>query len=536
MIFSVKTTTSAFFILLFIIGSGNFATLLISENNAETKEQWVDHTHQVLNEASLLLGHLRDMEIGQRGFLLTLNEDYLEPYNSGKKESLVSLERLYKLTSDNLKQQDRLSKIEKLIVNKFNELHETINLARQGKLNESMAIVNSDVGKIIMDKIRVIKKDFTAEERILLTKRKNEFHEVNQAISTWYISIGLLMIIITVFGAIVIQKQLVKPLMLLTAETIKFGKGKRLNFQSSSSSSYELIKLTEAFKEMYTKIQDKSDNEALYREDLENVVDEKTKDLKSAVIEAEKANAEKSRFLANMSHELRTPMHAIESFTNLALKIVSDDKSKRYLNNISTSAERLTRLLNDLLDLAKLESGKMNLDFTKQSLTKVVQTHIEEIESLCTDKELSIVFDNSKSFEGTFDQHLIGQVITNLLSNAIKFSPIGSIIKISLNSQTTMLQGHNQSILELSVIDQGIGIPKDELDIVFDKFIQSSKTMTDSGGTGLGLPICKEIIMAHKGAIWAASSNDNESRLADDSNFFGTAFYVRIPVTQVIEK
>jgi len=240
---------------------------------------------------------------------------------------------------------------------------------------------------------------------------------------------------------------------------------------------------------------------------------------------AEYANQEKSRFLANMSHELRTPMHAILGYTGIIKKKVDDPKIIKHLNTINTSGVRLTRLLDNLLNLSKLEAGKMTLQAKQNNLTEVVDQSINEVHSLCEAKNITVDFDGDSSIESIFDSVLVSQVITNLLSNAIKFSANDSHIIVSASCNTKMLRGKETEVLEIVVTDQGIGIPATELDTVFNAFTQSSKTRTEAGGTGLGLPICQEIARLHKGQIWADSPVDEETST-------GTAIHFMIPAIQ----
>jgi two-component system CheB/CheR fusion protein len=259
---------------------------------------------------------------------------------------------------------------------------------------------------------------------------------------------------------------------------------------------------------------------------LEKQVAIRTRELEYAKNKAENADNAKSQFLANMSHELRTPMHAILSFSNLALKKEDDPKIQRYLQNIRTSGIRLTGLLDDLLDLSKLESGAMNLNLHLQDLTTLVQHAISEVSSLLDDKSISIKMNTQQHFDALMDHKLMTQVVVNLLSNAIKFSPLNSIIDIDISCSVldgiNEKQGGKHDSILLTITDEGIGIPQNELELIFDKFAQSSKTSSGIGGTGLGLPITKEIISLHKGKAWAVSPPLGKER--------GAAFFIEIPV------
>ena len=214
---------------------------------------------------------------------------------------------------------------------------------------------------------------------------------------------------------------------------------------------------------------------------------------------ADRANEAKSMFLANMSHELRTPMHAIMSFSRLGLDRVAHgdaERLQRYFGNIHESGARLTALLNDLLDLSKLEAGRMELHREPVDVSRVVDDCVSELEPLAAARSLSMSFRApALPVVANVDPMRIGQVLRNLLSNAIKFSPAGGVIGIVLE---VVPDG-----FRLAVEDEGVGIPEAELESVFDKFVQSSKTRTSEGGTGLGLAICRELATAHGGWICA---------------------------------
>jgi signal transduction histidine kinase len=257
---------------------------------------------------------------------------------------------------------------------------------------------------------------------------------------------------------------------------------------------------------------------------LEELVEVKTRDLVIAKEQAEHANREKSRFLSNMSHELRTPMHAILNFASLALKKSENEKQVRFLQNIRTSGIRLTTLLNDLLDLSKLEAGKMDADFLEQDLNLLIHQAINEVSSLSDKKNITIDLNNDSACVCMVDQKLIMQVLINLLSNAIKFSPENSHVCIQHKVIGDSEIKAKAKMILVQVFDEGVGIPPGEQDLIFDKFVQSTKTKTDKGGTGLGLPISKEIIEIHSGVIWAESPVPGKD--------YGTVINIHLPVMQ----
>jgi PAS domain S-box-containing protein len=271
-----------------------------------------------------------------------------------------------------------------------------------------------------------------------------------------------------------------------------------------------------------------------YANTLETIVKHRTNELEKAKKAAEDASEYKGLFLANMSHELRTPMHAIRSFTKLALKREADEKNLKYLRNIDTSADRLTALLNDLLDLSKLEAGKMTAEFQDCNILELFNEHLQLLESLAHDKKLDVTVHHQGQLTASVDKKLIGQVITNILSNAIKFSPERGKIKITINAPTGKMRLAGRDEISIQVSDQGPGIPLDEIHRIFDQFVQSSKTRTGHGnnGTGLGLPISREIIELHKGRIWASSPVADSELSSEDADKKGSTFHVIIPLQQ----
>jgi two-component system, LuxR family, sensor kinase FixL len=250
-----------------------------------------------------------------------------------------------------------------------------------------------------------------------------------------------------------------------------------------------------------------------YRMHLEELVEERTaelananKDLGEMCRAAEEANSAKSTFLANMSHELRTPLHGMLSFAAFGVKDAQKNGSGEMLNyfqKIETCGKTLLTLINDLLDLAKLEAGRATFDFGQVDLRNLLLQVADECSSRVAQRNIKVVPPPRDAVAGAVavaDPIKLGQVVRNLLDNAIKFSPDGGIIEIGLE--------RTPRTFKVSVADRGVGIPEGELEAIFDKFIQSSKTRTAAGGTGLGLAISREIIAAHKGRVWAENRPD----------------------------
>jgi CheY-like chemotaxis protein len=233
--------------------------------------------------------------------------------------------------------------------------------------------------------------------------------------------------------------------------------------------------------------------------------------LETALDEAKDASLAKGSFLANMSHEIRTPMNAIIGMTHIAAKTEEVDKLKYCLMNIENSSTHLLSLINNILDMSKIEAGKLELDNELLSIEKM----LIKVSNLIIDKieqkgiKLKINLGSGMSMHYIGDELRLSQVITNLFSNAVKFTPEEGRIELTVNEIT---KETDHSILRFSVKDTGIGMTEEQLNKLFDAFAQAEKgTARKFGGTGLGLAISKSIVELMDGKIWAESEPGNGS-------------------------
>ena len=228
-------------------------------------------------------------------------------------------------------------------------------------------------------------------------------------------------------------------------------------------------------------------------------------ELKAALNEAKSASLAKGSFLANMSHEIRTPMNAIIGMTQIAEKTDDAEKLKYCLSMIENSSTHLLGIINDILDMSKIEAGKLELENTsidiKNMLIRISNLITEKVEN--KNIRYNVILDETVGKRYIGDELRLSQVITNLLSNAVKFTPENGKIELTIDR---IKEEVNCSTLRFAVNDTGIGMTEDQLGRLFTAFVQlENGTARKYGGTGLGLTISKSIVDKMGGRIWAAS-------------------------------
>jgi signal transduction histidine kinase len=237
--------------------------------------------------------------------------------------------------------------------------------------------------------------------------------------------------------------------------------------------------------------------------------------LRSLNARLEQASRAKSEFLANMSHELRTPLNAILGFTEMLLDGLYGDvptELKEPLADIQTNGQHLLRLINDVLDLSKIEAGRMELSLGDYAVDDVVASVRASLRSLANEKGLELVTEVAPEVSDAYgDSKRITQCLLNLVGNALKFTRQGRVV-VAVEREGEQLR--------FRVSDTGIGIPADQLDAIFAEFRQVDTTTTrDFGGTGLGLSITKKFVELHGGRIWVESEPGE-----------GSTFYFTVPL------
>lgn len=243
-----------------------------------------------------------------------------------------------------------------------------------------------------------------------------------------------------------------------------------------------------------------------HRENLEQLVEEQVHEIRNAKEQAERANQAKSDFLASMSHELRTPMHAILSYSEIGLQRharADPQKLAQYFDRINGSGARLLTMINELLDLAKVEAGRVEYSMQPMDLHGLIEEISSEYDCLVQQKNLRFERLLRLTEAGLVgDRERIGQVIRNLLANAFKFSPPGGLVTLTTEHVALPADADGLPGVRLCVLDEGDGIPEAERETIFDRFVQGSRD-EPADGSGLGLAIARQVVLAHGGEIEA---------------------------------
>ena len=351
--------------------------------------------------------------------------------------------------------------------------------------------------------------------------------------------LGIVVVLVfLVLSIFYFSKQLTKPIEALKEVSKQITQG-NYDVKVDIDSTDEVGELAQSFNLMVQEINHsflKIENQKLaledYNKNLENMVGQRTSELKERNLELESKNNEleiawikaneatesKSSFLAMISHEIRTPINGIIGMTYLMLKTRLNEKQSDYTQKIRGLAENLLEIINDVLDVSKLEAGKVSLENKLFRLEEIFELLSNQFGYKCSEKGLEFILNNDANMPSSMigDSLRVRQVLTNLINNAIKFTEKGEIIL-----STSVLELTEAYVkVQFEIRDTGIGIAPQKLEKLFEPFQQADDTIARKyGGTGLGLSICKRFVTLMSGEIWV------ESEINQGSTFYFTALF-----------
>jgi len=581
-----KKTTFFYIFSVIVLSTVLFVFYTNSKRATESNERMM-HAQKVIGKSHDVLLDAINVETGFRGFLLSKDESFLEPFNVGKTNIYKDIDTLVMLTKDTPDHLVEMTALKKVSEERMAFTKKHIERQRQNALSDVEKTSIIEQGKVLSDKIRSSIASINKEELKLLKLTKAENENSNQLSGFLFLLLLVFLVIIFILVIIIVKNQNAKnneleiytsdqklasqyALSLIEASldplvTIS-AKGKIMDMNEATvhitgMTREELIgsdffdyftdqqKAREVYQEVFKKgsvadapltlrnvngkLTDVLFNGSVYKDDNGNVLgvvivardvtDQKRiateliearifAELATEIAEGEKRNAEdatviaenavkaKQQFLSNMSHEIRTPMNAIIGFTKVVLKTDLTAKQKEYLSAIKMSGDALIVLINDILDLAKVDAGKMTFEQIPFKLSASISAMLHIFETKIQEKNLELVTEYDTNIPKVLlgDPVRLHQIILNLVSNAIKFTSKGKItVSVHL-----LDEDEESAAVEFSIADTGIGIAESKIDTIFDDFQQAtSGTSRLYGGTGLGLAIVKQLVEPQGGTV-----------------------------------
>ena len=434
----------------------------------------VDHTNTVIHELDAVLAGMVDAETGQRGYIITGDTAYLEPYHAGVASADAHLARLTRLVAADSDQTRRVSQLHQVEQQKFAELEKTVALRRHSEA-DAAARVRSGVGKAYMDDARRIAARMSEIERQRLAER--------DAARLRMRNLALGVIVGGTFAAFLLA--------------FLINRSIRADVIVQQRTNQQLEMQTKQLEEQAVELE-------LTLEQLR----ETTTQAEQAREAAEVANRAKNDFLAVMSHELRTPLNAIVGYAELLrdeLPGPLNETQKDQLDRVQLSAHHLVELVDDILSFSRIESGREEIRQAPVELVALTRAAGALVEPVATAKGLQfLVQPPNEDVTFTSDAAKIRQVLVNLLSNAVKFTDEGGI---------TLASHAENGRVVFDVTDTGIGIAPEHQEQVFETFWQVDQSATrKAGGAGLGLSVSRRLARALGGDLTVESEIGKGSR------------------------
>ena len=455
---SIKLFIYLIISLVLLIGLVTFVSLKSSDASKTIVRSW-----NIKNDARKLESYFLNAETGQRGFLLTNETNYLEPYYEARSNFDQELKEIEEFVKDYPEQIQKLKSIDSIAKLKFDELALTITLANSGQMDEAIELVDSDIGNKYTETIRIIFDDFVAQENNYLQERLDTLDLYN-SLKIFLLVLAVAFTILSVYFLFLKVNPLIVSLIRTESELIEAN--------TKLEDNIDKLKATNQI------------NTLIIQENSDLIESLKTK------------NEQLDHFAYIASHDLQEPLRTVSNFTELLREDYEDkldDDAKKYFNFIDGALDRMRRLIAGLLSYSRLGTSETIKDV---DLNDVLREVIENCNVQIEKSEATVNSDNLPTVSGYKIE--LTQLFQNLLSNALKFRTEDrkTIIDIFYREEKDF---HN-----ISITDNGIGIKKRDLNKIFDMFsrLNNSKKFE---GQGIGLAFCKKIVELHHGEMWVAS-------------------------------
>jgi len=577
------------FIALIVLGGTNIFAYIQTQHLIDANN-WVTHTHEVIETADQAMLAIIDAESKASLFLLTKDKQDIEDLSSQVYKAYQSIAFMKLLTKDNSYQLENIDQLEPLVKEKFDLMYQIIHANDNNKKNVVITLAQSEKRAELKRQISLLIAVITNHELTLLEKRNALFLSQAKQSNLTLILVGVLSEILFILSVVLLnyqlyQKEIIEKQQLKTKKALEKGNEKLRIIQERydlavtgsniglwdwkvgtdevyySNNFRKLLGYTKTeFPNLFSsfeKVVHPDDHERVmklvekhlddgitytaeyrlktqkgeyrwYRAVGEAKKNEQNQNVRMAgslidITESKKVEQMKNEFISIVSHELRTPLTsihgAISLLTNSNVTQLSAD-ANQLLTIAKTNTERLIRLINDILDIEKIESGKMDFSLKTQDLNILVQEAVAINQAYANKFSVKIVIAKEiPSIMVSVDRDRLIQVFTNLLSNAIKFSPPNEAVILDVSVI-------NQNVVRVSISDKGEGIPEEFQEKIFQKFSQADSSSTRKHeGTGLGLNISRAIV----------------ERLGGTVNFvtklhYGTTFYFELPIINALVK
>jgi signal transduction histidine kinase len=432
-----------------------------------------------------------DLETGLRGFILTRNEEVLEPWSDAQEALPGRIREVERLASTNPAQRQRARELTAAIETYVEEYSlPVVNIARTNPAAARNYVAREE-GQLRTDEIRDLFARFLAAEDALASgSAASANRESKRAIALAITGLLASALLIVLFG-LYLARSTARPVRAVATAASRLAQGD-LSTRLEEGGPGEVGELTTAFNRMAEQLQ------------------RSRAELEAQNVKLRESERLKSELVSIVSHELRTPLASVLGFTSVLLtRDVAPEEQRKYLEIIDAQGHRLSSLLNDFLDIQRLEEGQLMLARELFDLRALVREQVQLFSGQSAKHTLAAVLPQPLPVRG--DPNRIAQVVANLLSNAIKYSPEGGTVEV--------VGEREDGLVRVSVRDEGFGIPEGLQDKVFGKFFRGAAAASGIAGSGLGLTIARSLIEAHGGQISFESASGE-----------GSVFWLELPI------